>query len=46
MRLSVKCPFRRRLTWQGQVKRSGRSQNWLENYVHNANHGGIERVLL
>ena len=21
-------------------------QNWLENYVHNANHGGIERVLL
>ena len=20
--------------------------NWLENYVHNANHGGIERVLL
>jgi len=41
-----KCQFRCRLTWFCQVKRSGRNQNWLENYVSNANHGGIERVLL
>ncbi len=28
------------------VKRSGRSQNWLADYVAKANNGGIERVLL
>lgn len=28
------------------VKHSGRSQNWLADYVAKANNGGIERVLL
>ena len=28
------------------VKHSGRSQNWLPDYVAKANNGGIERVLL
>ncbi|MBI5429978.1 MAG: DUF3400 domain-containing protein [Nitrosomonadales bacterium] len=28
------------------VKRSGRSQNWLADYVNKANNGEIERVLL
>lgn len=31
---------------KANVKRSGRSQNWLPDYVAKANNGGIERVLL
>jgi len=31
---------------KANVKRSGRNQNWLPDYVEKANNGGIERVLL
>jgi hypothetical protein len=29
-----------------ELARHRLGQNWMAEYVHNANHGGIERVLL